>query len=113
MYQLHPELDDVLECLSLNGYSIFLLIDDILARSNWDDERITILGEGMERDAADICTRLLCHITSGPERVMKFGKVQFKNHKQAVSINMLPDNVLLEIFKFCLYDDFSFSDDSF
>jgi hypothetical protein len=76
MYQLHPELYDVLECLSLNGYSIFLLIDDILAHSNWDNKRIMILQEGMEHNTADICTRLLCHITSGPERVMKFGRVQ-------------------------------------
>jgi hypothetical protein len=52
MYQLRPELDDVLECLSLNGYSVFSLIDDILARSNWEDDRIKILREGMERDTA-------------------------------------------------------------
>jgi hypothetical protein len=76
MYQLRPELDNVLQCLSLNGYSVFSLIDDILARSNWEDDRIKILREGMERDAADICARLLCHITSVPERVMKFGRVQ-------------------------------------
>lgn len=76
MYQLRPELDNVLECLSLNGYSIFSLIDDILARCNWEDDRIKILRGGMERDAADICARLLCHVTSGPERVMKFGRVQ-------------------------------------
>ena len=76
MDQLHPELDSVLQCLSLNGHSVFSLINDILARSNWEDERIKILREGMERDAADICTRLLCHVTSGPERVLKFGRVQ-------------------------------------
>ena len=76
MDQLRPELDSVLQCLSLNGYSVFSLIDDILARGNWEDERIKTLREGMERDAADICARLLCHITSGPERVLKFGRVQ-------------------------------------
>ena len=79
MYPLHPELDDVLGCLSSNGYSIFSLIDEILVRRNWEDDRqddrIKILREGMERDAADICARLLCHITSGPIKVMKFGKV--------------------------------------
>ena len=76
MDQLRPELDNVLQCLTLNGYSVFSLISDILARCNWEDERIKILREGMERDAADICARLLCHITSGPERVLKFGRVQ-------------------------------------
>jgi hypothetical protein len=35
-----------------------------------------------------------------------------KNHKHAVLINMLLDNVFLEIFKFCLCNDFSLSDDS-
>ena len=75
MYQLHPKLDNVLGCLSSNGYSIFSLIDEILVRRNWEDDRIKILREGMERDAADICARLLCHITSGPVKVMKFGKV--------------------------------------
>jgi hypothetical protein len=75
MAQLRPELDNVLQCLSLNGYSVFSLIDDILARGNWKDERIKTLREGIERDAADICARLLCHITSGPERALKFGRV--------------------------------------
>ena len=75
MYQLHPELDNVLGCLSSNGYSIFSLIDDILVRRSWEDDRIKILREGMERDAADICARLLCHITSGPVKVMKFREV--------------------------------------
>ena len=76
MDKLRPELDNVLQCLSINGYSVFSLIDDILARSNWEDERIQTLREGMERDAADICARLLCHITSGHKRVLKFGQVQ-------------------------------------
>ena len=76
MDKLHPELDNVLQCLSLNGYSVFLLIDDILAHGNWEDKWIKTLREGMERDAADICARLLCHITSCPERVLKFGRVQ-------------------------------------
>ena len=80
MDKLRPELDNVLQCLSLNGYSVFSLIDDILARSNWEDQgedkRIKTLREGMERDAADICARLLCHITSCPEKVLKFGQVQ-------------------------------------
>jgi len=108
MDQLRPELDNVLQCLSLNGYSLFSLIDDIHAscNSNCEDERIKTLREGMERDTADICARLLCHITSGPERetVLKFGKVQFKIHRHVVPIDMLPDNVLLDIFDLCLCD---------
>ena len=76
MAQLRPELDNVLQCLSLNGYSVFSLIDDILSRCNWQDERIKTLREGMERDAAGICARILCHINSSPERVSKFGRVQ-------------------------------------
>lgn len=76
MDQLRPELDNVLQSLSLNDYSVFSLIKDILARCNWEDERIKVLREGLERDTADICTCLLSHITSGPERVMKFGRVQ-------------------------------------
>ena len=76
MDKLRPELDNVLQCLSLNGYSVFSLIDDILARSNWEDKRIKTLREGMKRDAVDICARLLCHFTSGPERLLKFGRIQ-------------------------------------
>jgi hypothetical protein len=74
MDQLRPKLNNVLQCLSLNGYSIFSLIDDILAYCNLEDERIKILREGMERDAADICVRLLSLITSGPEKI--FGRVK-------------------------------------
>ena len=76
MNQLRPELDNILQSLSLNGYSIFSLINDIVPRRNWEDKRNRVLREGLERDTADICACLLSHITSGPERVMKFGKVQ-------------------------------------
>ena len=76
MDQLRPELDNVLQSLSLNGYSIFSLINEILPRRNWEDERIKLLREDLERDTADICARLLSHLTSGPERVTKFGRVQ-------------------------------------
>jgi hypothetical protein len=72
--QLRPKLNNVLQCLSLNGYSVFSLIDDILACCNLEDERIKTLHKWMERDAADICVRLLSLITSGPERV--FGRVK-------------------------------------
>ena len=82
MYQLRPELDNVLQCLSLNGYSVFSLIDDILARCNWEDDRIKILWKGVECDAVDICARLLCYITSGPERVIKFGRVQCTSYSR-------------------------------
>ncbi len=59
---MRPELDNVLQCLSLNGYSVFSLIDDILAHGrNREDQRIKFLREGVERDAADICARLLSY----------------------------------------------------
>ncbi|KAN0130999.1 hypothetical protein V8E53_011132 [Lactarius tabidus] len=102
------KLDNVLQCLSLNGYSVFSLIDDILACRNWEDESIKLLREGMERDAADICARLLC-FDSVPKRVLKYGSVQFKIRRRAVPIDMLPDNVFLEIFDFCLRDPTIFS----
>ena len=126
MNQLRPELDNVLQCLSLNGYSVLSLIDDIHARCNLnrEDERIKTLREGMERDAADICARLLCRITSGPATVLKIGNVQctcssssvgshatitdfariVKIYRHVVPIDILPDDVLLEIFDLCLCD---------
>jgi hypothetical protein len=79
----------------------------------------------MERDAADTSARRLCHVTSGPETVLKFGKVQcrysssgvgppratiadlaciVKIHRHIVPIDMLLDDVLLDIFDFCLRD---------
>ena len=63
---MRPELDNVLQCLSLNGYSMFSLIDEILTHGhnlNQDpeDQTIKLLREGTERDAADICARLLSH----------------------------------------------------
>lgn len=80
MDQIRPELDSVLQCLSLNGYSksVFSLMDDILrlAPYNREDQRIMPLREGMERDTADICIRLLSHNPSGLERVLNFGRVQ-------------------------------------
>jgi hypothetical protein len=127
MNQLRPELDIVLQCLSLNGYSVLSLIDDILARHNREDERIKILREGMERDAAEICTRLL---PSGPGGVLKYGGVQCmcsrflvlvgavaRNETEltlaclvshTVPIDRLPDNVFLDIFNFCLEDHTEF-----
>jgi hypothetical protein len=74
--QMRLELDNVIQCLSLNGYLVFSLIDDILACR--EDERIKLLLEGIERelrDAADICARLLC-FDSVPTRVLKYGRVQ-------------------------------------
>jgi hypothetical protein len=54
-------LDTVLQLLSLAGCSVFSLIDDILARGEWEDEGIKRLQEGITRDAVDICARLLSH----------------------------------------------------
>ena len=62
---MRPELDNVLQCLSLNGYSVLSLISDILAHgSNREDRTIKGLLEGVERDAVDICARLLNHNTT-------------------------------------------------
>ncbi|KAH9037721.1 hypothetical protein EDB84DRAFT_1130057 [Lactarius hengduanensis] len=59
-HTMHPELDNVLQSLLLNGYSVFSLIDDILAHDrNREDQRIMLLRGGVERDVADICARLL------------------------------------------------------
>ena len=56
-------LDFIIQLLSHNGYSVFSLIDDILTRggSEWEHGRIKTLKEGIERDAVDICARLLNH----------------------------------------------------
>ncbi|KAH9037710.1 hypothetical protein EDB84DRAFT_1577534 [Lactarius hengduanensis] len=144
--QMRPELNSVLQCLYLNGYSVFSLIDDILAHGcNQEDPGIKLLREGVERDAENICARLLNHnptsssvsswalgfaqatlrtfslwnnnvvppgfpsgiawtSTGGPERLLNTGRVLFKNYRYGATIDMLPDNVLLEIFDFCLRD---------
>ena len=65
MDKLRPELDNVLQCLSLNGYSVLSLISDILSHgSSREDQRIQCLQEGVEQDAVDICARLLNHKTT-------------------------------------------------
>ena len=58
---MYQGLDSILQLISLNGYSIFSLIDDILARGECEDERIKLLQEGITRNAVDICARLLGH----------------------------------------------------
>ena len=59
---MRTELDNVLQCLSLNGYSVFSLINDILSHcSDWEDRRIKSLREGVERDSMKICARILNH----------------------------------------------------
>ncbi|KAH9161026.1 hypothetical protein EDB89DRAFT_1914129 [Lactarius sanguifluus] len=140
-----PELNDVLQCLSTNGYSVFSLIDGVLSQGcNQEDPRIKLLREGVERDAADICARLLNHNpasasvsawalgfvqakmmtlpwnnnvvspslsfgvawtpTGSPGRFLNMGKVLSKNYRYGVTIDVLPDNVFLDIFDFCLRD---------
>jgi hypothetical protein len=76
MDQKRPEFDAVLQSLSLNGNSIFSLMDYILASYNREDQRIKPLREGMERDAANICIRLLSHNPAGLDRVLYFGRTQ-------------------------------------
>jgi hypothetical protein len=59
---MRPEFDNVLQCLSLNGYSVFSLINDILSHgSDGEDRRIKSLREGVERDSVNICARILNH----------------------------------------------------
>ena len=142
-------LDFIIQLLSHNGYSVFSLIDDILTRggNEWEHGRIKTLKEGIERDAVDICARLLNHNpasasisqwavgvaqlsatlrsevgTSRPESL--FGSTQRTcsirsvvcdeyllvstvinyGQKATVNIQVLPDDVLLEIFSFYLRD---------
>ena len=62
---MRSELDNVLQCLSLNGYSVLSLISDILLHgTNREDRRIKCLLEGVEQDAVDICACLLNHNTT-------------------------------------------------
>lgn len=59
---MRPELNNVLQCLSHNGYSVLSLIGDILSRgSNREDRRIQCFLEGVEQNAVDICAQLLNH----------------------------------------------------
>lgn len=76
MDQMRPELYSVLLSLSLNGYSIFSLMDYILAPYNREDQRITPLRERIEHDTADICLLLHSHNPAGFERVLDSGRVQ-------------------------------------
>ncbi|KAH9172903.1 hypothetical protein EDB89DRAFT_1905793 [Lactarius sanguifluus] len=140
-----PELNDVLQCISTNGYSVFSLIDGVLSQGcNQEDPRIKLLREGVEHDAADICARLLNHnpasasvsawalgfaqakmmtlpwnnnvvspglssgvawtSTSSPGGFLNMGKILPKNYRYGVTIDVLPDNVFLDIFDFCLRD---------
>jgi hypothetical protein len=76
MNQMRPELDNVLQCLSLNGYSVFSLINDILAHPNLEDQRVKLLRDGIGHDASEICSCLLRYINFCPERVLEFGGAQ-------------------------------------
>ncbi|KAH8996949.1 hypothetical protein EDB86DRAFT_953904 [Lactarius hatsudake] len=136
---MRPELDNVIQSLLLNSYSVFSLIDDILAHDrNREYQRIVLLRGGIERDAADICARLLSYnptsasvsawalgvmqltLRSTVEEKIREGhdlhsmtdhrlslrdnlrRVQSKNHRRGATIDVLPDDVFLEIFDFCL-----------
>ncbi|KAH9008397.1 hypothetical protein EDB84DRAFT_1596779 [Lactarius hengduanensis] len=118
---MRPELDDVLECLSVNSYSVFSLIDDVLAEGcNQEDPRINIcfcVAWALGFAQATMMTPLWNNNVvspglpgiawtsmGGPERLLNMGKVLFKNFKYGVTIDVLPDNVLLEIFDFYLRD---------
>jgi hypothetical protein len=87
MDQMRPELDNVLECLSLNGYSIVSLVNDILGRSHLEDPRVKLLREGIERDAAEICARLLRDVNISPERVLEFGRAQCACSSSSVGLS--------------------------
>jgi hypothetical protein len=56
-------LDNVLLCLSDNGYTIFTLLSDVLSHNYpVEDQRIQLAREELERDALDICAYLKGHI---------------------------------------------------
>ena len=77
--QTRTRLDNALQLLSLNGYSVFSFIDDVLTRTDPENQSINILRDGLERDAADICARLLNHDpTSDSISAWALGAVQSK-----------------------------------
>jgi hypothetical protein len=77
--ETRTRLDNALQLLSLNGYSVFSLIDDILTRTSLENQSINLLRDGLERDAVDICARLLNHDpTSDSVSAWALGAVQSK-----------------------------------
>ncbi|KAH9031297.1 hypothetical protein EDB84DRAFT_1271088 [Lactarius hengduanensis] len=64
----NPELANVLQCLSDNGYTIFSLVTSVLSWCNLDqdldDLGVQLAREDLERDAVDVCARLLSHTTT-------------------------------------------------
>ncbi|KAI9452137.1 hypothetical protein BJY52DRAFT_1124627, partial [Lactarius psammicola] len=65
--QVHSALDNILSCLSDNGYTIFTLISDVLSRCyTLEDRRVQLVRKDLERDALDICARLLSHTPTNP-----------------------------------------------
>ena len=73
-----PELNNALQSLSTNGYSVYSLIDDILLPCNSEDPRVKLLRGGMERGAADIRARFFDQNPSGPEGAKKFGRLNVR-----------------------------------
>ncbi|KAH8980615.1 hypothetical protein EDB92DRAFT_1820506 [Lactarius akahatsu] len=64
----HSALNNILSCLSDNGYTILTLLSDVLLRQyTLEDQRVRLAREEVERDALGICTHLLSHIpTAAP-----------------------------------------------
>lgn len=61
----HSRLENVLSSLSENGYSMSSLISDVLLRCyTLESQRVRAAREELERDAVDICARLLTHTPS-------------------------------------------------
>ncbi|KAH8976431.1 hypothetical protein EDB92DRAFT_1811877 [Lactarius akahatsu] len=59
----HSALNNILSCLSDNGYTILTLLSDVLSRRyTLEDRRVWLAREEVERDALGICARLLSHI---------------------------------------------------
>ncbi|KAH9015996.1 hypothetical protein EDB85DRAFT_1817773, partial [Lactarius pseudohatsudake] len=58
----HSRLNNVLSCLSDNDYTISALLSDVLSRRyTLEDRRVQSAREEVERNALDICARLLGH----------------------------------------------------
>ncbi|KAH8977876.1 hypothetical protein EDB92DRAFT_1808094 [Lactarius akahatsu] len=64
----HSVLNNILSCLSDNGYTILTLLSDVLSRQyTLEDQRVQLVREEVECDALGICAHLLSHIpTAAP-----------------------------------------------
>ncbi|KAH8986357.1 hypothetical protein EDB92DRAFT_2116480 [Lactarius akahatsu] len=98
-HTMRPELDNVLQCLLLNGYSVLSLIDDILAHDH--DSPDAAIG-GRREDQRGAWPPF--HDGSSTLPTEQFWKGSIQNYRHRTTIDVLSDNVFVEIFDFCLRD---------